>query len=421
MGFFSSFFKKIKKTIKKPLSKITKGIARGVAKVGKAVMKGVAKLNSKFGPLGMIAMSIAMPYAMNGLSSWIGTVGQGTVHGGFNSGLLAKDGFLGAIGKIGNTIRTGYQASTGKIASGWKSITSSISEGFSTLSKGTGNLWTNISEGAKNLFSSSKDISKSFSSKFRAIKSGSVDVTGQIARGPASWNNQFINQTMTNVQAEAALKGGLIQGDQLVGQSLSKYGISEADSFITQTIDKAMESQVNGLQGNTKRYFNDLVAHQKSKGIHVNTQETLNSVLNNKGTTKSFLHDFSTEPMYSTNLSKTGDYTLGTARDRAAGTYNFTGGDTYNNSLGNKYINKKTVSNIKKAAFSLGDSLLASNYETPDVMYEVPVQKDMTMNTATSGSTGTNLTGVHGTNAFNAVFGNAAWEKLKNNYKYMNI
>ena len=83
-----SVFKRIKKTFKKvtkPLSKMTKGIARGIAKVGKAVMKGVAKLNSKFGPLGMIAMSIAMPYAMNGLSSWIGTVGQGTVHGGFNS------------------------------------------------------------------------------------------------------------------------------------------------------------------------------------------------------------------------------------------------------------------------------------------------------------------------------------------------
>ena len=27
----------------------------------------------------------------------------------------------------------------------------------------------------------------------------------------------------------------------------------------------------------------------------------------------------------------------------------------------------------------------------------------------------------YGTDYFNAVFGNAAWEKLKNNYKYMNI
>ena len=36
------------------------------------------------------------------------------------------------------------------------------------------------------------------------------------------------------------------------------------------------------------------------------------------------------------------------------------------------------------------------------------------MNTATSGASGTNLKGAYGTNYFNAVFGNAAWEKLKN-------
>ena len=60
--------------------------------------------------------------------------------------------FLQSIGKIGNTIRTGYTASTGKIADGWKSITNSISEGFSSLTESTGNVWKNISKGAKNLF-----------------------------------------------------------------------------------------------------------------------------------------------------------------------------------------------------------------------------------------------------------------------------
>ena len=80
MGFFSSFFKKVKKTIKKPLSKITKGIARGVAKVGKAVMKGVSKLSNKFGPLGMIALSVALPYALQGLNSWVGTAAMSGHH-----------------------------------------------------------------------------------------------------------------------------------------------------------------------------------------------------------------------------------------------------------------------------------------------------------------------------------------------------
>ena len=69
MGSVRKVFKKATKVIKKPISKITKGIARGIAKVGKSVMKGVAKLNKKLGPLGMIAMSIAMPYALSGLSA----------------------------------------------------------------------------------------------------------------------------------------------------------------------------------------------------------------------------------------------------------------------------------------------------------------------------------------------------------------
>ena len=71
-----SVFKRVKKTFKKvtkPLSKMTKGIARGIAKVGKAVMRGVSKLGNKFGPLGMIALSIALPAAMGGLSGMIGT------------------------------------------------------------------------------------------------------------------------------------------------------------------------------------------------------------------------------------------------------------------------------------------------------------------------------------------------------------
>ena len=101
-----SIFKRIKKTFKKvtkPLSKMTKGIARGIAKVGKAVMKGVAKVSNKFGPLGSIALAIAMPYAMSGLS----TVTTGLMN--------SSNAFLRSIGNVGNAIITGYQASTGAI------------------------------------------------------------------------------------------------------------------------------------------------------------------------------------------------------------------------------------------------------------------------------------------------------------------
>ena len=68
MGGVAKVIKRTKK-VTKPITKITKGIAKGIAKVGKAVMKGVAKLNKKLGPLGSIAMAIAMPYALSGLST----------------------------------------------------------------------------------------------------------------------------------------------------------------------------------------------------------------------------------------------------------------------------------------------------------------------------------------------------------------
>ena len=90
MGSVAKAVKKVTKRVSRPISKITKGIAKGIVKVGKATMRGVAKIQNKLGPLGSIAMAIAMPYALNGLSNIVGSVGQGALHGGMNSGLLGS-------------------------------------------------------------------------------------------------------------------------------------------------------------------------------------------------------------------------------------------------------------------------------------------------------------------------------------------
>ena len=405
MGSVAKVFKKATKVIKKPISKITKGIARGIAKVGKSVMKGVAKINQKFGPLGSIALAIAMPYAISGLSA------------GTTAAMNSQNLFLQSIGKVGNAIRTGYQMSTGKIASGWNTITNSITNGFSKFSNAASknNIWKSISNGAKNLYTKAKE----FAPKFRQGKAGQIELKGVMGRhGPIS-----------STEAASLIERGTLQGSDIYSQTLgskegwfTKAGSSEADKLVTETINSAMKDNVNLLQGNSKTYFDDLIMHQKDKGIYINDAEAFDTVINSKGTTRNFATDFSTTPdSYSTNLAQTGDYTLGTARDKAAGTYNFTGGETYNNPLGKKYINKKTVSSAKKAMFGLGDSLLAGNphRDLPDPVYAV--QNDMTMNTQTGNYSGTNLKGAYGADYFNAVFGNAAWEKLKNNYKYMNI
>ena len=155
MGSVRKVFKKATKVIKKPISKITKGIARGIAKVGKSVMKGVAKLNKKLGPLGAIALSVAMPYALGALGRCNGIIGRSMIGPGgvpFKTGLMGSENlFLRSIGNVGNAIRTGYNAATGAISKAASGITKSITKAFTKMSGGKGNgLWSKISNGAKN-------------------------------------------------------------------------------------------------------------------------------------------------------------------------------------------------------------------------------------------------------------------------------
>jgi hypothetical protein len=124
MGSVSRVFKKVKKAVKRPISKITKGIAKGIAKVGKSVMRGVAKLNKKLGPLGTIALSMAMPYALSGLSAGFTNMAATQGTGVFNT-------FVRSVGQMGVNIGNGYNAISGQISKGFSNITSRITKGFS--------------------------------------------------------------------------------------------------------------------------------------------------------------------------------------------------------------------------------------------------------------------------------------------------
>ena len=135
MGSVAKVVKEVTKVSKKPFSKITKGIARGIAKVGKSVMRGVGKINKKFGPLGSIALAVAMPYAMSGLSGMIGSPAMSGIDPA-TGWMGSKNVFLRSIGNVGNAIRTGYTQATGAISKTFSTITRSISEGFSSFGKG---------------------------------------------------------------------------------------------------------------------------------------------------------------------------------------------------------------------------------------------------------------------------------------------
>ena len=419
MGSAAKAIKKVTKSIKKPFSKITKGIAKGIMKVGKATMRGVAKLSNKLGPIGMIAMSMAMPYAMSGLSSMIGTVGQGAVHGGFNSGWLGSQNvFLRSIGQVGNAIRTGYQGVTGFVKAGVKGITRSITEGFSSMGKGN-NLWSKVSNGAKTLFNKSRAAVRRL--KPMTAKPGSVDVMGIHARGPASWGNEFVSQTMTNVQAEAALQAGNITGDQLIGQSWGKTGwltkANPMDKAISEAINSTYETNImSNFDSTAKKAFFDYKSAADASGQNYNYQSIDNLMRDNMTNNLDKIGSDS----IGFDLSKSGDYNLHNPNEPTS--WKFNGNKTFKTNKGKSTLAKKATSAIKSSAFEgLKNSLLKA---TPVDL--VPTDMSLLGDTTqqTEGATtwgGTTIQGSSGGSLLKGTYSDAAIQKIMGYYRHMNI
>lgn len=416
----------IKRTVKKvtkPVSKVFKGVAKGIAKVGKSVMRGVSRLSKKLGPLGMIAMSIAMPYALGGLSS---LVGQGAGYMSPASGLMgSKYTFLRAVGQVGNQIRTGYRIASGalgtakgaitkKIGTIGNNITNTIRKTFTKFSNpsGKGNWFTKISEGAKNLFNSAKSV-------VTGQPKGTVQISGESFGGLKK--DAF---TLSSADAQklypSLSKEGVVFSNQTVGTS-------SADKFITETINKASENTVKLLDKDALKHYNNVKDGMITNKSYTNNQAVLDEVFNSAGTQKNFATDFSTSPdSYSFDFSKSKDYTLGTARDGVTkgGTYNFTGGETFDTPVGK--VNKYTNNIIKKTKSVLYDT--AKDYLfKPDQPYEEFAAGEFIPTDAASSNNGylpalssTNVKGSSGSDDYAKVFGTEAWQKLKNYHKQMN-
>jgi hypothetical protein len=417
MGSVAKVFKKAKKVVKKPLSKITKGIARGIAKVGKSVMKGVAKLNKKLGPVGMIGLSIAMPYALSGLSSMT-TAAQGYAGVGKT--------WINAVGTVGNHIRTGYTHATGAIGQTWSTITKSISSTFQKFAgnfKGQGNIWSRISQGAKNLFNSARNTVKKFTPKFRAAKTGNVQVFGDMG--------EVI--TMSAEEAQKRIIAGTLDASQLSNQTLGSEAAGwftkgqtsaqiSANDLVTETINNGLKEQVSMLDGTAQRVFSDHIAHQKAMGSYINNEAAYDSVMNSNALTRNYATDFDKTPVsYSMDLSKNKDYSF-VGNPNEPNAYTFTGGETYNNNIGKSSIKKasKLKSASKYAAGNLANSLLRqdSAYKLPEVMYASTA--DMTQ-TTTGGYGGTEIEGSWGGSLLQGAFSDDHRERIMNFYKNMNI
>lgn len=411
-----SVFKRVAKVIKKvrkPISKITKGIAKGIAKVAKSVMRGVAKLQNKLGPIGMIAMSMAMPGIMQGLGGAF--TKMSTTYAGSPFG-----NFLQAAGKIGSNIKTGWTGFKSGISNKMGTITNSIKDTFSSMGNGN-NIFSKISNGAKQLYTKAKELTP----KFRAGTKGSVQVDGMgYGFGETT--------TMTSEQALKAIDLGQINASQLSKQTLgsaegfiTKAGSTKSDGLISDIINSTYESKINLLDKDGLRHFNNVLDTAKSAGTYTNKGEIFNSITQGKGITPQYM-DFTDDVIgYTTDLSKTGDYTLGTARDRLTegGTYTFNGNETFGKSLEPNKFTSAIKNNSKKLITTAADTLLKKS-----PMPEIPEFELITSSAATGNDGGikplissATVKGSEGTDFFRKQFGNEAWANLKGTVNYMGL
>jgi len=397
MGSVAKVVKKVTKAVKKPVSKAFKGIAKGIKKVGKATLRGVSRINKKLGPLGSIALAIAMPYALGGLSSGVTALQK------------SQYTFLKSIGTIGNQIRTGYQAFNTGVSKAFSSITNSISKGFTKFApKSLQNSYSKISQGAKNLFNSAKRITK----KYSPIKGkqGTVQIS-DMGYGFGE------TTSMTSAEAAKALELGQISSEQLSGQTLGSQkwfvqGSAQSDKIITETINDAYKSTYNSYSPNAQRYFNDLKTRANDIKTYINDAEIGSTVENSLGTNKYATSDGL--DVIDIDFSKTKDYV-----EVPNGGYKFTGDKTFS-ALPVKEASTALNTALKKSAFKFGESLLNKPLETIDPYYIAPTQ-DMTMQTTTAGYGGTDITGTAGGDFITKVYGIDAANRIKNYYKNMNI
>ena len=397
MGSIRRVIKKVTRAVKKPVSKAFKGVAKGIMKVGKATMRGIAKINKKLGPLGSVALAIAMPYALGGLST------------GTTALMNSQNAFLRSIGTIGNQIRTGYQAFNTGVSKTFNTITKSISQGFKKFApKNIQNTYKSISEGAKNLFNSAKRVTQ----KYSPIKGkqGTVEVFGTADPGVS---------IVSSTDAARAIEAGTLDVSQIGKQTLGSdkwfvQGSKQTDKIITDTINDAYKSTLDTFSPDAKRYFNDLKSRASDIKTYVNDAEIGSAVENSVASSKYGTADGL--DVIDIDLMKTGDYS---SLNEEGTEFLFNGNKTYSADPV-KDASSKLGKAVKQSAFKYAKGLLKPSDEKIEPYYIAPTQ-DMTMQTSTGGYSGTDITGTAGGDFFTKVYGEDAGRRIKNYYKNMNL
>ena len=415
MGFFKKIFKKAKKIVK-PITKIVKKVAKKIKKIGSAVMKGVAKISNKLGPVGMIALSIAMPYALAGLSSMT------------TAAMSSSNVFLKAVGTVGNQIRLGYQAFNTGMSIAKKSITDVIGKTFQKFApKGGTNIFSRISDGAKRLYTATKEKLKSVSPKFRTAQGGQSQVfgTGYGPDGPMLMDNTLVADK---------LQAGILKPGQVNMQSLTQDGGwftrtnaagVQADTIVSDVINDAYKTRLDGFGTNAKRMFTDIKNKALEMDTYINDEQIGSFVESNKAASsyRNDIMEYAGDMDYTgsqkfqikteiPDLAQTGDYRLVGPIEGGgdAANYVFNGNETFKQPATKNFFQKNSnkLKNLTKSILSPsggggggGEGSLPLNLDTSRI--------DMAM----SSYGGTDIKGSEGGTLVAAYYGQRAADLLR--------
>ena len=271
MGAISRVFKGATKAVKKVTSGVTKAakkIGKGIAKIGKSVFNGVKKLggkafeaygkiSGKLGPIGMIGLSMAMPYLMPGFTSAAGGLWTNFGAKATTWANHATNPFLRTMGQIGGNIykgtnfikgtAQGISQTIGKTFQGFSSegtFGSRISSGFSNLYKGTTEVLTGQAGKGTMIPTQFKDalgttVNKNLlnvkagleSSQFAAFNPNTLVQTGGIELGNMNIANKFTYDVTSAAMKNAGVFNNYSDEAKKYLNTLRKVGVDDNTAY----------------------------------------------------------------------------------------------------------------------------------------------------------------------------------------------
>ena len=291
--------KKVKKIIKKnPITKIIKKQVKNIKKLGTKVWNGIkkvggkafqafAKFSDKIGPIGMIALSFAMPYLTAGMGSLWG--GMGTA---LKAGMGSTNAFVSTMSTLGNSA---YQAigTAGSFVKGtYKGITQTLSKTFSSFGKG------NVTEGFSNLWGGTKDVF-----------SGRAGMgTEELITKATTYGVDIVKGTGDFTGNAGGIFGGTSSGVVQTG-GVNAFKANQLNQASYKVIQNAMASTTAGYDAVTKKYINTI-----SKQFNLNAHDAHEHFLKNGGVDMgngSFSFDMSTSGDFEKAIMKPGRQPVG--------------------------------------------------------------------------------------------------------------